>query len=73
MAAVRKIIQSRRRAPPEGAVLLEDAKKVCEGVLCSPGILVKVSSRFWSCVLDGGAERMAQTSFSKVLTGINLP
>lgn len=40
-----KIIQSRRRGLPDGAILLEDGKKVCESVVCTSGAMVKVSLR----------------------------
>lgn len=45
MDAVIKLFQNhhRRRALPEGSILLEDGKKVCENVQCSAGAMVKVS------------------------------
>lgn len=42
-----KLIQSRRRGPPDGAILLEDGKKVCENVVCTAGKTVKVSEPVW--------------------------
>lgn len=63
MAAVMKIIQSRRRGLPEGAILLENGKKVCEGVVCTPGVLVKVRM---ALIVVG-------RPVPKVLIGINLP
>jgi hypothetical protein len=45
MDVVMKMIHGRRRGVPEGAILLEDGKKVCEGVICTPGTMVKVSEQ----------------------------
>lgn len=54
MDAVLKLIHGRhrRRALPDGTILLEDCKKVCENVQCTAGAVVKVSERV-GCLEEG--------------------